>query len=134
MCDAGTRVMRPLRRSPPKVVGHLRQGVGPAEQLAHLGTETPVGETDDGIQRYAQCAGQSHSEWFPNAQCSRSRSALSLAQPWPTLLDVEQASVDGSHFFDELGEVVEAALHLEICRRVDDGTRDRSPDLAGIGK
>ena len=46
----------------------------------------------------------------------RSRRAPSMAQPLAGTLDVEQASVGRTGLSDELGEVVETALHPEIGR------------------
>jgi hypothetical protein len=49
-----------VQAEPAEVVAHLVAGVGLAEQLAHLGTQAPVGEADDGVQGQAQGTEQGH--------------------------------------------------------------------------
>ena len=49
----------PVAAEPVQVVAHLVDGVGDAEQMAHLGTQAPVGESE-GVQADTQGAEQGH--------------------------------------------------------------------------
>jgi hypothetical protein len=57
---------------PAQVVGHLRGGVGGAEQTGDKGAQAPVAEAGDGVDHHAQGAGQGHGAWIPEAQSSGS--------------------------------------------------------------
>ena len=48
-----------VEAEPGQVVAHLVDGVGDAEQMAHLGTQAPVGESE-GVQADTQGAEQGH--------------------------------------------------------------------------
>jgi hypothetical protein len=50
---------QPVQAQPVKVVAHLVGGVGDAEQMVHLGTQAPVGESE-GVQPDTQGGDQGH--------------------------------------------------------------------------
>ncbi len=54
-----TALDQPVAAEPGEVVAHLVDGVGGAEQLAHLGTQAPVGEPQ-GVEPHAEGAEQGH--------------------------------------------------------------------------
>ena len=115
-----------------EVIAHLPGSVVAAEQSGDEGTEAPVGEAGDGMQRQAEGAGQGHGALVPEAQGSGS-----LALPYVGLLDpleeswsygtalagtlhLQDTTVRLFRLVDELGEMLETAQDAEVGGRVDD--------------
>jgi hypothetical protein len=117
---------QPLEPQPPQVVGHLCAAVGTAEQAAHLGTQAPVGEADDGVEQDRKGAGQGHDARIPEAQGSGSLALLQrglrgLRQQrglngtaLADTLDGKQPAVGGASLGLELVQVGQAALAAEV--------------------
>src|SRR5215471_12359812 len=115
-----------------EVVGHLRRGVGVAEQAGYEGTEAPVGEAVDGVEADAEGADQSHGAFVPEAQSSGSLALMDGGQLDPLqkrgrygtalagTLDCKQAGVGGPGLGLEFGQVGEAAVAAEVVRAVAD--------------
>src|SRR5215211_2871269 len=116
----------PVEAESCEVIAHLVDGVGDAEQLAHLGTEAPVGEAEGG-QTHTQGAEQGHDPRISEPQCGRPPAILGeggLCDPlkgWarkdttlPDTFSIEQAGVDGTCFGLQFVQMHQAAVTRQI--------------------
>jgi hypothetical protein len=109
-----------------QVIGHLVHAVVRAEESGHQPAKALVGEAGDGVDDTAQCAGQGHGAWIPEAQGSGS-----LALPVVGLVDaLKERRADGTALagtfdhkhpmvdlpglVDELGQVLEPGKNAQV--------------------
>jgi len=135
---------QPFASETSQVVGHLAWSVGLAEQAGHLGTQAPIGEAGDGIQRDAQSADQSHDAWIPEAQGSGSLALLNRGQCDPLkergrdgtalagTLNGKQATIGRASLGLQFGQMLEPPLAAEIIGRVADGLDAQSATLLQV--
>ena len=124
MLVPGSAFDEPVEAEPGEVVAHLVDGVGDAEQLAHLGAQAPVGEAE-GVETDTQGAEQGHDPRISEPQCGRPPAVLGeggLRDPlkgWarkdttlPDTFSIEQASVDGTGLGLQLVQVPRRRLQI----------------------
>ena len=99
----------------------------------HVGTQAPVGEAE-GVQTHAEGAEQGHDPRISEPQCGRPPAILGeggLRDPlkgWaredttlPDTFSIEQASIDGTSFGLQLGQMGQASFADQVTGVVDDG-------------
>ena len=88
----GMRSMQSVEPEAAQVVGHLVGAVVLAEQSGDEPAKAVVGEAGDDVDVGAECTGQGHGAWVPEAQGSGS-----LALPYVGLVDaLEERRADGT--------------------------------------